>query len=383
MRRLVLLAVVWSAGCNSILDIPERSLLVDEGAADALPDLSLVETGLDSSVDTFVEDSGAPDTGEEQTDTLVDDSTLADSEPSDSELPDSLAPDTSAPDTAVRDTGVRDTAVPDTGVPDTAVPDTSPRDTAVPDTRDSAPVDMGVDAPTCGVTGAPCCGAVAATCDTNAACASGTCVAAAGACVRSSDCTGTICAGPTLCGGKLCFTCSAAPGTVALGGACTSSSQCASGPCNRGRCTVPCANAITGNADCTALPNGTCTATNYSYTSGGVTASGKVGFCARGCGRDADCPTGDYCRAYSNDVADRVDVVCGPPRPGATGEPGATCASDNDCKGGYCMGTLSGPKCTSYCASSADCPTILPNCNTLTFTRPVSMLPQPGKACGP
>jgi len=373
MRRLAWLLPALLSGCNSILDIPERSLLVevDSGADTAFViDTSVVDSG--ALPDTNVEDTSMPDTT--VADSVATDSTSSDDAPVDSTMVDSTMVDSAMVDSAMPDTVMADSAM------DTAMPDT--RDSAAPDTADTSTPDTATDSGlTCGVAGLPCCGATPATCDTNNACSAGTCAAASGACVRSSDCTVGVCGGPVLCGGKVCFSCAAAPGTVAVGGACTDKSQCATGLCDRGRgvCTIPCANAITGDADCAALTKGTCTVSNVSIGS----ASGRVGFCARGCGKNADCPSGEYCRAFGNDVADRVDLVCAPPRTGATVEPFGACTTDAECKGGFCLATTSGGRCTTFCTAATDCMSPLPNCGTVNFTRPVSMTSQSARVCTP
>lgn len=369
---LMLVGIAMTVGCNSVLGIPERDLLaVDDGAA--------VDSTLD---ETFVIDTGADTaaTDSEIDSTMVDSS--AEAAPSDSTLPDTLAVDAlsdSLADSAKPDTLVVDSAK-DTSVVDTAMPDTAPLDTAVPDT---SVVDMGVDAPSCGVAGSPCCGAIPASCNTNAACNQTTkaCVAAAGACVRASDCGGSACGGPSSCAGNICFACTPTFGSKAFGAGCTSAGECASGVCDtfRGVCSGACSNGITADADCTTFgAKVVCSELTYTITG----ASGKIGFCALGCDRDADCAAGTTCSGSSNEDANRVDLTCGPPR-GSTAY-GAACTTPNDCIGGSCITFGASTLCTPFCASSADCPAASPwkNCSALTFSRPKGGT-QPIKMCTP
>jgi hypothetical protein len=361
MRRVILLAVVAAtAGCNSILDIPERSLLVDEDtgslAIDSTVDSELViDTALG---DSNIEDTTTPDAVDVADSLLVDvsDSSTPDTSMTDSAAPDSVAPDSMMPDTTMTDSAMTDSAMADTR-------DSAASDTATPDTG----------SPTCGVTGKPCCGSpTAATCDTTSVCSSTGCIAAAGSCVRATDCPG-VCTGPAICAGSICFTCGAAAGTGTLWSTCTSATQCATGPCDtiRGVCASACAPGITGDADCTALdPKAVCTAPNYTVTSGPSMASGNPGFCARSCKKDGDCRVAESCRIVGNNVIGRLDLTCSPAPSGATVDPDGACTSSSQCKRGTCL-TLSGVgKCTPLCVNDADCTGTWTRCNDYSFPRP-------------
>ena len=355
MRRFALLsAIVSLAGCNSILDIPERELLVEDDTGSLA-----IDSAIDSSIqlDTAVVDTGeTTDASFEETaaDTLgtdeVGDTATVDSA-TDTALPDSSAPDTAA-DTTVVDSGMVDSATPDTR--DSATSDTSTPDTSMP---------------TCGVTGKPCCGSpTAATCNTNSVCSAGSCIAAAGSCVRSTDCFG-VCGGPTICAGSICFTCGAAAGTGALWATCTSASQCGTGLCDtiRSVCATACAPGITGDADCTALdPKAVCTAPNITVTIGSSSASGNPGFCARGCKKDSECTMTESCRIVSNNVMARLDLTCSPSPGGSTVDIGGACTSSNQCKRGACISST----CKQLCQADSDCSLMTPKCNGYSFTKP-------------
>lgn len=411
MRRLALFVLLSGASaCNAVLDIPERPLAVDDDATtiDATTDTQAdtpldtlsdgtVDSGSDGAIPDGTTEDSAADAGDDGTtdadttdaDTAVDDTAVDDTAIDvavdgdvDTGVEDTEPADTGPADTGVTDTGPVDTGVDtgpaDTGAPDTGAPDTGPPDTGPPDTG-----------PSCGVTGASCCGAVPGTCDKGAVCAAEattpTCEAVSDACTRASDCTG-VCTGPTLCDGKVCFTCKTSLGTVPIGGACTSSGECTTAVCDRSRntCTVTCANAITGNADCAALgSNGVCTASNVTVTSGPTSATGWVGFCAYGCGRDGDCKSGEVCRPFGNQVADRLDVTCAPPRTGATVDYGGACTTSGQCKGGTCVTVGATSQCTEICTTSADCTGPWKKCEALDFSRPISGGPQAIKHCVP
>jgi len=367
MRRLALIAIALTAGCNAILDIPERTLLVDEDTAadvtfavDSSTDTTIEETAaIDSAIeDTFdaniAEEPLPADTGmgvDSNTDEVATDTLVIDSA-ADTTLTDSTEPDT-------RDSAVADSARADTR--DSAVADADTADTAAPDTF----------VPTCGVTGKPCCGSPeAAICDTNSVCASSTkmCIAAAGSCVRASDCPG-VCTGAAICAGNVCFSCGASSGSGGLWDTCTSSSECKFGPCDRIRsvCSTACAPGITGDADCTALdPKAICTAPSWTVTSGTTMASGIVGFCARGCKSDSACRVAESCRIVGNNVMARLDLTCSPSPSGASVDTGGVCTGSNQCKRGACV---SG-QCTLLCASDTDCTFGTMKCNAYTFSKP-------------
>ena len=372
MRHFTLAVFIATVGCNSVLGIPERELLVDEDSA-------VLDSGADGTLDA--DETAILDTGSEPVDSavdsavdsLMDDTTVAET------ATDSGTVDTAKSDTAKPDTGP-DTAMPDTAMPDTAMPDAAMPDTAVPDTA----VDTGVDAPSCGVAGSPCCGAIPASCNTNAVCnqTTKTCVAATGACVRASDCGGSACGGPSSCGPNICYACTPTFGTKAFGVACSSAGECTSGVCDtfRSVCSGACSNGITADADCASFgAKVVCSELTYSLGGG---ASGKIGFCALGCDRDGDCPTGRTCTGATNEDANRVDVTCGPPR-GATPY-GTACASAGDCVGGSCITFGGTTLCTPFCAADSDCPAASPwkKCSALTFTRPKGGT-QPIKMCTP
>jgi hypothetical protein len=344
MRRFALAAAVMAIGCNSVLGIPERELGANNDGA-------IIDAPVDSTVDapdtTFELDSDMDTTvAETDVDTGVDvavDSTV------DSTM--DMGVDT-AVDSGV-DTGVdagadtkKDTGVDSTAV-DTAMADTA--DTAMPDTADTSVADTAM--PTCGVVGTPCCGGIPASCNTNAVCNSATkmCVAATGACVRSADCAGSACGGPTACGTNICFACTPTFGAKAFGEACSARSECSSGVCDtfRGVCSGACSNGITADADC-AVYGAKAICTELTYTTMSVT--GDVGFCAQGCERDADCATGKACRLSGNDDAKRLDLSCTPPA-GSTAY-GSPCTTGSQCPNGVCITFGATSLCTPFCASN-------------------------------
>jgi hypothetical protein len=217
------------------------------------------------------------------------------------------------------------------------------------------------------------------TCDTNSACdSSGMCIAAPGACVRPTDCTGgKMCRVVTLCSGAVCTTCQSSAGTTNAFQPCTADGQCKSGLCDQYRkvCTTPCANAISGDADCVAThgPNVVCSDLSLNVTSGadGGTTTGLLGFCARGCGHDADCGTGQVCSAFYNDGMNRMDITCNPPQyPSAPKNYGQACTTASDCKNGACLSFGAGKYCSAHCVSSADCGGATPTCDVVSLVLP-------------
>jgi hypothetical protein len=377
MKRLLL--VVATIGCNSVLGIPERELAVDEDTSIAADSTSEIAIDTGAPMETSVTETDPGDTSmfdSSSIDSTID-STIEDTlDAADTTTPDTTMADTFKPDTTTADTTMADTTMPDTTVADTAMADTAMADTAMADTA----MDSG-DSGSCGVAGKPCCGAVPASCDKGAVCQQATdvCAASALACVRSTDCPGSACGGPTTCGGDVCFACTPVFGSKTFGTACTSGGDCASGVCDtfRGVCSAACSNGITKDADCAGLgTNVICSELNWTVSS----ATGKLGMCAQGCGRDADCGLGKTCRLASNFDADRLDLTCSKP---GTAAYGAACTGG--CIGGACLTFGSTTQCTPVCVSDADCAAMASwkSCKAVGFNRPVSMAIQAVKVCGP
>lgn len=247
---------------------------------------------------------------------------------------DALAPDAPAADAFLADAPAVDAPAPDAIAPDAIAPDAvapdavSPIDAAAPDA--AGPADSGtVDA------GAP------------------------GRCERQSDCDpALVCGGPTLCAGSVCYACMTRTGTRAIGAPCTSGSSCSSGVCDgvRARCSAACANGTTGDADCVASAGSGQVCTELTVTIGMMSA--RLGYCARGCTHNADCNAPDLCQGTGNTDAHRVDLACGPGRPG-TADFNASCMSGSDCAASVCLantvGMVTTRRCTAFCVSAADC----------------------------
>lgn len=379
MRRVLFASVLALSGCNAILDIPERPLAPEE-AVDSSTD---APPPIDSTVpDTDVPDSASEDASDSASE-AAEDSTI------DSATDSSIDSALDSADTAIVDSGT------DTGADTSVDGGTDTGTDAVVDTGTDAAFDTGTDTgppdtgPSCGVAGKPCCGVKPSTCDTNAVCDStGSCIASTGACVRATDCTGgKVCSGPTNCSGALCDTCVTSFGTKTAFQPCSSGSQCVSGLCDimRSVCTTPCANAISGDADCAALgSNVACAELDITSTFGdGGSVSGRLGYCARTCKHDGDCTTGEVCLLTNNQAMNRIDVTCAPPRTGASKNNGDVCANSSECKGGACLSFGGTKYCSSFCQGAADCGGTVPTCGTVNLVLPNGVGSQAEFMCRP
>ena len=71
------------------------------------------------------------------------------------------------------------------------------------------------------------------------------------------------------------------------------------------------------------------------------------------CQADSDCPQTEYCEAYLNQTFTGLDPKC-ITSAGQSGA-GATCSSENQCKGSWCHNTGLGSVCIGLCKSSSEC----------------------------
>lgn len=258
---------------------------------------------------------------------------------------------------------------------------------------DAARTDAGLDAvaPThCGNPGEICC--VDVSCIPGAECIDNRCVPlsrAAAECDHPGVCpTGYACLGPQFCGDRTCFQCGVSRGTVAFGGDCTGGMQCASGVCDRGRCTTACTIGSTGDSECNARSAGwTCTQRIYGVgqRDGSIDPVGYVtlGTCAQSCGRNADCTAGRACLPTTNFLTDRINFICGITT--RTGVAGTACDRPEQCQSGLCIpGVLpdAGSGCTAPCVSNSDCPPSAPVCERLTLITPAGSF-QTTRGCLP
>jgi hypothetical protein len=286
-----------------------------------------------------------------------------------------VPPDADA--TVTMDVPTADAPVTDVPI-DTATTD-SAGDTAMPDGADGS-------ATACGHTGEACCGT--RYCVSGDECYANACrmyVRAANECNRPQDCApGQACTGPTICGMHGCFQCVAPSGTAAFGAACVANTDCASGVCRGGKCTIACALGGTGNADCAAASSGyVCTELNYAVGATGMTSVVALGVCRRGCARNGDCAAPDVCEPSLNYASDQLDFICA--QTSSTGVAGTTCVTGNDCQSLLCVaggGPMGRAVCTAPCQTNADCPATASVCTDLVWLRP-SGGTQPGRGCLP
>ncbi len=266
----------------------------------------------------------------------------------------------------------------------------APRDT--PDVMDAPSL------PPCGDRGQPCCGVTGRSdvvCRNGLLCNAfqrGTCVDVTrepGECQPAAGCSGmNACGGPTGCGDRWCYRCQPR-GTLAYDAVCNpdlGGADCASGVCQRGRCTYACSVGNAGDAECTRLaPGSRCIATVYGLDLDGGTPSrwATLGSCAPGCARASDCTGGRACIATANLAEDRIDFICATTT--RTGGPGAACSSmgANTCQSGLCVSTAppSGV-CMAPCTADGDCTSGL-TCQTVNLIRPVSGTSYPARGCLP
>jgi hypothetical protein len=179
-----------------------------------------------------------------------------------------------------------------------------------------------------------------------------------GTCRSSRDCSeGRVCSGLSGGGTSVVATCvipRASPPAQPVGGACSSDGDCREDLCLdgiTGECSVVCADSA---LDCPA--SFACTAYYVDQTA--------IGFCVRGCTRDADCMGGNTCTFNSNELQNTVDRVC--QRPAGVGALGAACASGADCRSSVCLFTtiFTGTACTTQadCTAGETCECPQPGC---------------------
>lgn len=262
---------------------------------------------------------------------------------------------------------------------------TAPSDVPVTPT-DVSPVDGG--RPPCGMTGQPCC---LNACVGNNVCNSTTmrCEAftpEADECTSTAMCAaGRVCTYSSLCSGgtRVCLKCQAPQGALTAGTQCGSmTGLCATGVCANSACTVTCAPGEAGNTACRAFdPLTICSELGpvFQNLDGGRGPVSAFGACLRTCRRDADCPSFARCGLAQQRVSDSFVQTCSVPRAMLTA--GAVCPitptsfSDQSqlCQSGQCFGATSTAtmgNCSAFCATDADCPTALPRCREIPFTRP-------------
>ena len=290
----------------------------------------------------------------------------------------------------------------DVGAPANDVPaavDAPTSDVPVTATDAGAPDDA---TPTnCGHPGEACC--VMRACYGGAACANNVCVAPfarqTGECSSPSDCAAPqVCTGRFTCAAgvdagvadagnaayRVCWLCGTSTGTAAFGAACTTTTDCVTGVCTDGSCTVPCAPGDAGDAQCQAHgANYRCFAL-YSQEGGTGAPITTLGVCSPTCARDSDCTGGRACVPRLNYFTNRMEFACATTT--RTGTIGAACnpSGTATCRNVLCVGTTSATMgyCTAPCTSDADCPAAAPACGSIFFTRPDGH-DQPGRACAP
>jgi hypothetical protein len=275
------------------------------------------------------------------------------------------------------DAGALDSGVPatDTGVLPMDAP--APLDSGTPtDTgalTDRGAADTGADAGPCGNPGEACCNGRA--CLGGGVCNANRCVAPTremGECTSPGDCTGgQQCQGIFECTGmRGCWRCAASTGTRAFGERCTMASECQSGLCSSGRCSVPCALGAAGDTACGARGAGyVCSATYYRPTSTAPITT--LGVCQQRCQRNADCPAQTTCLPILNYVTDRMDFYCAPTT--RTGAIGAACDPNGTatCQSGLCLPSgMNTGFCTAPCVSESDCTTAAPVCGPVFWITP-------------
>ncbi|MDP3278421.1 MAG: hypothetical protein Q8Q09_24745 [Deltaproteobacteria bacterium] len=327
-----------------------------------------------------------------------------------------------ATDGAVQDSGTDTGSVPspDAEGPDASVvPDGSAMDAEVPDattmggdsamTSDSA---MGMDgaardsaassdaagdaAVACGSAGQRCCERYCSpglVCEVLTGAMTGTCVAptrSMGECSSSSDCSGTTprCRVGLSCGDHPCHLCGAAPmpGTVAFGGTCANSEECASGFCFGGFCSTLCAPGSAGDARCGAMRagsicSGVSTTVTVTMPPPNRTSTLTYGACRPGCTLASDCVGATVCAPTLNYPQDRLDFICRTPSAGLLAG-GAVCTTGSQCSSSVCVGFGGSGRCFQGCRVNTDCPASAPSCLDISWFRPLGGA-QPGRACGP
>ena len=327
--------------------------------------------------------------------------TLTEVEPADT------APDTSVPDSAPEvalDTALPETVpevVADTSVPDTTaevVPDTTPDTTVDTTPADTAPELPEVVSDTC---------AYHTDCYPERVCARWTTTGelrCSEPCAGSSDCApGQICS--KLPGSVQVGYCQDALAGLADGAACSDDRDCRSGLCANFMCSPLCldeAHCATpgttcypsgdlaiglitsvcgGNAPGSVALGQACTTDGFGYDSA-VCASGHCDLlsfdapvCAPICKSEADCSPAQECNmvlfapierpdavpydpAFTQKTHDAVSACYSPLGSGALPE-GSPCTSRGDCRSNKCLALLPGSNqtyCTSFCTSDAQCP---------------------------
>ena len=270
-----------------------------------------------------------------------------------------------------------DTSVSDTGTPpaDTGVGPgmdaTTMTDTGV--TTDRGPADAGVDAGPCGNPTEPCCNGRA--CLGGGSCANNRCAAPTremDECTSPTDCMGAQqCQGIFECAGmRGCWRCATSAGTRTFGARCANASECQSGLCSSGRCSVPCPIGAAGDTACAARGMGyRCTATYYRPTSTAPITT--LGVCQQHCARNGDCPSETTCLPLLNFVTDRMDFFCAPTT--RTGPIGAACDPNgaSTCRSGLCLPSgMNQGFCTAPCVSDNDCTPAAPVCGPVFWITP-------------
>lgn len=257
--------------------------------------------------------------------------------------------------------------------------DVTPADVVVDVARpDVFRPDVPVDAPAhCGYPGEACCIGIA--CVPGAECFSERCVAIArgsAECDHPGVCpSGLACIGLQFCGQRSCYQCGIARGTVPFGVECMNGAQCATGVCDRGRCTTACTIGSTGDSECAARSAGwICAQRIYGVLAAdGGAPEGFVtlGSCVQSCARNADCTGGRACLPTVNYLNDRISFLCN--TTDRTGAVGTRCDLPEQCQSGLCVpvGTSGGGTvCTAPCVSNSDCPTSAPVCERISLVTP-------------
>lgn len=298
-----------------------------------------------------------------------------------------VQPDTGAPADAVAksDTGVvaTDTGSFDSGAPvdsgnpvtDAGAFDAAPvTDRGAPNT-DTGVADVGVDAGPCGGNGERCCNN--RLCLNGGLCENMVCRAPTmremGECTSPADCSGMTptCAGIFTCAEmRGCWRCTTTTGTRAFGVACQTGTECATGLCARGRCTVPCALGSGGDSQCSARGAGyVCAEITFRPANNAPVTT--LGSCQQSCRRNADCAAGTACVPYQNNLTDRLEFFCAPTT--LTSPIGASCDPNGTatCQSSLCLPTNTNMGfCTGPCESDTDCTPAAPQCGDIFLFAP-------------